>query len=178
MARLVLAISAALVWGQLDLKLTLAQQLLLASVGARRHTDRQGGTPCLTRPRPRAQGRHGVLMATLSVQAISAALLWHKQDGRPTHAQVIHTSMVAAAPESQRPTRHRIRIIHIRRRSHIAHLRRHRGRQCSAITTQRALTGQIIAQPTHAARVCQRATGRRTRATLPQLVSVAARPRI
>jgi len=177
MARLVLAISAALVWSQLDFKLTPAQQLLLASRGARRHTDRQGGTPCLTRPRPQAQGRPGVPMATLSVQVISAALLWHRQDGRPTHAQVIHTSMVVAARESQRPTRHRTHIIHLRRRTHIAHLHRHRGRQCSAITTQQALTGQIIAQPTRAARVCQRARGRRTHVTL-QLVSAAVRPRI
>jgi len=187
MARLVLAISAALVWSQLDCKLTPAQQLLLASVGARRHTDRQGGTPCLTRPRPQAQGQPGVLMATLSVQAISAALLWHRQDGRPTHAQVIHTSMVAEAQGLQRPTRHRTHIahlrrrthiIHLRRRTHIVHLHRHRSRQCSAITTQQALTGQIIAQPTRAARVCQRASGRRTHVTLPQLVSAAVRPRI
>jgi len=180
MAQLVLEISAALVWRQLEVKLTPAHQLLQGSMGARRHTDRQGGTPCLTRPRPQAQGRPGVPMATLNVQAISAALLLHRQDGRPTHAQVIHTSMVVGArgPRCRRLTHRRTQIIHLRRRTHIAHLHRHRGRQCSAITTQQALTGQIIAQPTRAARECQRASGRRTHVTLPQLVSVAARPRI
>jgi len=187
MAQLVLEISAALVWRQLEVKLTPAHQLLQGSMGARRHTDRRGGTPCLTRPRPQAQGRPGVPTAILSVQAISAALQWHRQDGRPTHAQVIHTSMVVEAQGLQRPTRHRTHIahlrrrthiIHLRRRTHIVHLHRHRSRQCSAITTQQALMGQIIAQPTRAARVCKKASGRRTRVTLPQLVSVAARPRI
>jgi len=187
MAQRVLAISAAPVWRQLVVKLTPAQQLLQGSMDARRHMDHQGGTPGVTRPRLQAQGRPGVPTATLSVQAISAALLWHRQDGRPTHAQVIHTSLVAEAQGSQHPTRHHTHIIHLRRHTHIihihrhthiAHLHRHRGRQCSAITTQQALTGQIIAQPTRAARVCEKATGRRTRVTLPQLVSVAARPRI